>query len=271
MLFLVSVFFLFQKGYSQSDNFPLGARAAALGNAYSSESGLWSVHHNQAGLGFYPHLSMGFHHENKFLVDEFNLHAFALTLPVNSGTFGLSYSYYGYKIYNESKVGLAYGRQFGNGFSAGIQLNLHHNYLEGEFGNRNALSVEGGIQYKPGERVRLGIHLFNPTQSTISYRNDTIPAILTSGVTVLPISRLSWMLQLRKYLNRDIRIESGIEYLLMESLYIRGGIMTEPFQSTFGIGYLINKVSADIAFTRHPVLGFTPHFSLQVKFERYKD
>ncbi len=152
----------------QIRNFPIGSRAAALANAYVMESDIWSVYHNQAGLGFYPHFAIGFHHENKFVIKEYALHALAITLPTKPGTIGLSYRYFGYAKYNESKVGLGFGRQFGNGFAAGLQLNLHHTYLEGEFGNRNALTVEGGIQYKPANNLVIGAHVFNPTRSKIS-------------------------------------------------------------------------------------------------------
>ncbi|MGC9342709.1 MAG: hypothetical protein ACP5E3_08420 [Bacteroidales bacterium] len=254
--------------HAQSDNFTLGSRAAALGNAYAMESGLWSVHHNQAGLGFYPHLAIGFHHENKFVVPENNLHALGFTIPVNAGTFGLSYSYFGYSLYNESKVGLGFGKQFGNGFAAGVQINYHHNYLEGEFGNRNALTVEGGVQYKAGEKVILGAHLFNPTRSRISYRQDTIPTVFRTGASIRPIDDLVVLFQLEKRLDRKMRVQSGIEYQILSSLYLRGGVMTQPLISTFGVGYEIGKISADITFSRHPVLGFTPHFSLQAKLGR---
>ena len=266
-IFLPVIFILIvlQSVSGQSDNFPLGSRAAALGNAYSMESDLWSVQHNQAGLGFYPHFSIGFHHENKFVVSEYNLHAVAVSLPVNAGTFGVSYSYFGYSAYNESKVGLAFGKQFGNGFSAGIQVNYHHNYLEGEFGKRNTLSFEGGIQFKAGENVVLGAHLFNPTRAKISYVQDTIPTIFRTGVSLTPLEQIKVLFQMEKRLDSKLRLQSGLEYRLLESLYLRGGIMTQPFLSTFGLGYKIKKISADVAFSRHQILGFTPHFSLQVK------
>lgn len=250
--------------YSQSDNFPLGTRAAALSNAYSAESDLWSVQHNQAGLGFYPKLTFGLHHENKFATPDYNLHAAALTIPVNAGTFGVSYSYFGFTAYNESKVGLAFGKKFGEKFSAGVQLNYHYNFIMESFGNRNALSFEGGIQFRPANFIKLGAHLFNPTRSRISYNQDTIPTVFRTGLSITPLESLNLLFQLEKRLDQNLRIQSGLEYQLLESLYLRAGIMTDPFTSTFGLGYEINRISADIAFSRHPILGFTPHFSLQV-------
>ena len=91
-------------------NYPIGSRPAAMANAYVMESDVWSVYHNQAGLGFYPHFAIGFHHENKFVTKEIALHALAITVPTKPGTFGLSYRYFGYSIDNESKIGLGFGQ-----------------------------------------------------------------------------------------------------------------------------------------------------------------
>lgn len=269
-LLLLTILFLplLPQLHAQSDNFTLGSRAAALGNAYSMESDIWSVQHNQAGLGFYPHLSVGFHHENRYLVSENNLHAVAFTFPVNAGTFGLSYSYFGYSGYNESKLGLGFGKQFGNGLAAGIQFNYHHNFVLGEFGNRNSFTLEGGVQYKAGEKVILGAHLFNPTRSRISHDQDTIPTVFRTGFSVRPVDDLVILFQLNKRLDRKMRVQTGLEYQILSSLYLRGGILTQPFSSTFGIGYEMGRISADVAFSRHQILGFTPHFSLQARLGR---
>lgn len=268
ILFLLVLNILFFNHLSaQNNNFPVGSRASALANASVAESEIWSVSHNQAGLGFYPHFAIGFHHENKFVVPEYSLHAMALTLPGLNGTLGFSYSYFGYKVFNESKFGLAYGTAFGNKFAFGIQLNFHHTYLEGDYGNRNALSVEGGLQYKPTDKIVVAAHVFNPTRSTISESVlDTIPTIMKAGTSIRPFEKILVSLEVEKYLEEAVNIKAGLEYLLFESLFLRGGISTEPLTSTFGLGYKMKKLSADIAFTHHEILGFTPHFSLQVEF-----
>lgn len=267
-LSLFIMLFWFASAFTQSDNWPLGTRAASMGNAFVAESELWSVHHNQAGLGFYPYFTVGFHHENKFIVDEYNLHALALTVPVKKGSFGFSYSYFGYQVYNETKAGLAYGKQFGNGFSAGVQINYHYNYIEGEYGNRSALSFEGGIQYKPGEQICIGAHISNPTRSRISANlQDTIPTYFNVGFSYYPFTNFRLNLQVNKRLDYDYRLLAGTEYMFIENLFFRLGYMTNPNQLTFGLGYKLNKISADIGFTNHSILGFTPHFSFQARIK----
>jgi hypothetical protein len=90
---------------ASNDNYPAGARAAAMGNVSVMYPDFWSIWHNQAGLGFYSHLTLGIHHENRFVVPEFSLHAIGLTIPTGRGTLGFSYQYFGYPGYHESKLG----------------------------------------------------------------------------------------------------------------------------------------------------------------------
>ncbi len=248
-------------------NNPIGSRPAALANAYVMESDIWSVQHNQAGLGFYPHFAIGFHHENKYVLKEFAIHALAITLPTKPGTFGLSYTYYGYAVHNESKVGLGFGRQFGNGFAAGIQMNLHHIYQQDEFGKRNALTVEGGIQYKPADNLVIGAHVFNPTRAKISFIQDTIETTFSLGAGYRPFSKFFMAFETQKVLDRELSLKGGFEYEAYENLFLRTGISTAPLQNTFGLGLLIKKINVDIAFTHTRILGFTPHFSFQMRFD----
>ncbi len=259
---------LFPLSSIAQENFPVGSRPAALANAVVMESDIWSLSHNQAGLGDYHHFSIGFHHENKFIIPENALHSLALTLPVKPGTIGFSYTYFGFPKYNESKVGLAFGRNFGSKFSAGIQTNYHYIFVAGEYESRYALTVEGGIQYKPLETIRIGIHVFNPTRSRLApVQTDTLSTVLRAGISYSPFEKLWMALETEKSLTQKLRIKSGIEYEIQKGLFLRTGIITHPVQNTFGLGFNISRINADVAFSHHETLGFTPHFSMQVRLK----
>ncbi len=247
-------------------NFSVGSRAAGLANAVVMDTGIWAVSHNQAGLGEYRSLTVGFHHENKYVVEEFPLHALALAVPVKSGTMGFVYSYFGYIKYNENKIGLAFGKSFGDKISAGVQMNYHYVYNEGESENLDALTVEGGIQYKPINTIRIGVHLFNPSRSKLSPTNlDTLITTLRTGVSYSPVDKLWMAIETEKSLSYHLRIKTGIEYEVTEGLFLRTGILTHPVQNTFGLGFQIGRINADVAFSHSQTLGFTPHFSMHAK------
>jgi hypothetical protein len=261
------LYFLFlAQNLKAQDNFPVGSRAAALANAVVMDTGLWAISHNQAGLGNYKNFSIGFHHENKYVVKEHSLHSLALSVPVKGGTLGFIYSYFGYLKYNENKIGFAFGKSFGGKISAGVQLNYHYVYNEGEYENLHAVTVEGGIQYKPINTIRIGIHLFNPSQSKLSPTNlDTLITTLRAGVSYSPIEKLWMAIETEKNLSYHLRIKSGIEYEVTEGLFLRTGILTHPVQNTFGLGFQIGRINADVAFSHSQTLGFTPHFSMHAK------
>lgn len=269
LLLVFLMYILFPSPYIiAQENFPIGSRPAALANAVVMESDIWSVFHNQAGLGDYHNLSIGFHHENKYVVDEFALHALALTVPVNQGTIGFSYTYFGYPKYNESKIGLGFGKNFGDKFSAGVQVNYHYVYVFGEYENRHALTAEGGIQYKPIETIRIGIHVFNPSRSRLSPVDiDTLMTTLRAGFSYSPVEKLWMAIETEKNLDYNLRIKAGIEYEILKGLNLRTGIISHPVQNTFGLGFNISRISADVAFSHNQTLGFMPHFSLQVRLK----
>ena len=86
--------------FAVNDNYPSGARASALSGAGVALTGLWSSYHNQAGLAHVEKLMIGFHYENRYVVDEYGLHALALAVPVNWGTLGMNAVFFGYSKYN---------------------------------------------------------------------------------------------------------------------------------------------------------------------------
>ncbi len=250
-----------------NENYPLGSRAAAMGNASVAISDLWSVHHNQAGLASLSTLQAGFHHENKFMVQEFGLQAIALAVPARPGTIGFSYTYFGFSKYNESKVGLSFGRMFGKRFAAGVQINYLHTYIAEDYGDTGNITVEGGFIAEPVDGLFIGAHLYNPAGASITtYYDEPVPTILRFGIAGYLGNRVLASVETVKEMDHRLVFRAGLEAGVIGSLYLRGGIASDPVQSSFGLGYIFGGLAADIAFTNHQVLGFTPHFSVSYLF-----
>src|SRR5262245_21201539 len=86
----------------------IGARSNALGNASITLSDPFSLFNNQAAMAFVNNISIGLYTERRFMLKELSYNAGGVTLPTKSGVFGLSANYYGFDLYNEKKIGLAY-------------------------------------------------------------------------------------------------------------------------------------------------------------------
>jgi len=241
------------------------SRAAGLGYSTTSLTDGWSLFHNQAGLGHQGNTWIGVHHENRFITPELSFSALGAIIPVKPGAIGISIKRLGFSQFNQTKAGLAYGMQLSPTLSAGIQLNAHHIYFAGEYGSATAFSAEGGIIYTPTNNLNIGLHVINPTRSRL-YDDERIPTLVNLGLSYQISEMLMIAVGTEKNLDEDFSFMAGIEFAPINNLYLRSGMASKPGLLSFGVGYKINPIQIDVAFTRHEILGYTPHFSLSYTF-----
>jgi hypothetical protein len=253
-----------------SDNTPLGARSSGLGNSSVSLSDLWSVQNNQAGLGFVKKINAGAYYQNQFMLKELSTNAFAFSIPIKSGTFGLCISNFGYSNFSQNKYGLAFGKSFGNKIAIGIMMD----YLETnipEYGKKGSLVPEVGIQTKPIKNLTIGIHIFNPTRTNLAdYNDENIPTVIRLGGNYKFSDKVFVALETEKDIDKKPIIKAGLEYLPIKELYLRAGISTNPSLSCFGIGVNLKQFKLDLSSTYHSTFGFSPQVGLTYEFNAAK-
>lgn len=267
----ISVFsILLTSGYvvqSQPLNYLLGARFDAMSNASVMIPDLWSVSHNQAGLGWVNTPSVGFHFENKFAVPEYSLSGIGASIPTGHGSVGAMLYYFGYSQYHDVRVGLAYGHAFSEHFTAGIQLNYIGIYIADEYGTFSSVVAEGGIMAIPVKNLYVGAHIYNITASKMNDpEKEPLPVIFRLGLGYEFWDQLFVSLETEKELNKSAVIRTGAEFNVNKTFFLRAGYSSNPGKPSFGLGFLFYHFRADIAVTLHPTLGFTPYFSLQYSF-----
>jgi hypothetical protein len=250
-------------------NWPVGARQAAMCNTGLTIPDVWSNFHNQAGLAYINDLTIGLYHENKYMVKEYALHSIAVALPTHPGTFGLSYSYFGYTKYSESKLGLAFSKRLGENIAGGLQMDYMHTYIGDGYGTTGAFTFECGIIVKPTENLSIGAHLFNAARQTIKSGelSEKIPTIFRLGLGYKFGDKGLASLETEKYLDDRPIYKASMEYKILQSLYARFGVSNGYTKYAIGFGYATKRMKADIAFSQHPVLGFTPHLGLTYEFK----
>lgn len=250
-----------------NDNFPAGARSSAVANASVTSADCWSTFNNQAGLAWISTPVAGLHFENRYLVKEFSMQAGTLAIPLKPGTIAASYRFFGYSKYYESKFGLGFGRKFSKYFTAGVQVDYLQTHIAEGYGNYNTVVAEIGILTKPTKNFSIGFHLFNPNR--IKHRTlpeETVPTVVRFGLGYSFDGKASILFETEKDLDQKPVYKGGIEIAMLHQLYLRCGYATGYEQLSFGLGYKLKKCFADIAFTRHYILGFTSHISLGYEF-----
>ena len=268
-IFFLIVVFIANRLFA-ADNYLSGSRAAGMGNAAVTLDDVWAVSHNQAGLAMLLQPSAGIYFENRFMVKELSVKSFALALPVkNSGVFAVSGTQFGYSKYNEKKAGLAYARKLGRKISIGIQLDYLSTFIADDYGSRGTMAVEGGILAEPLSNLRLGVHIFNPTRAKLAeYGDERVPVLFRVGAGYSFSNKVIFCAEVEKDIDYNASFRGGIEYHPVEQLYLRGGISTNPVQSSFGFGLKLKNFRMDVSASYHQVLGFSPQLGLSYDFQK---
>lgn len=270
-LFLCLVLVLPSALMAGNYNYPVGARSASLACSSVSLTDVWSSFNNQAGLAWLQAPSLGFHYENRFLVKEYAQHAATIAVPLKPGTGALSYHYFGYSKYHESKIGIAFARKFSKAFSAGVQLNYHQTYLAEGYGTHSALTVEAGVVFNPTETLCIGAHVFNPNRVRSNASTDEyIPTIYRFGASYNLLDKALIVLETEKDLDLRPVYKGGLEVKALKNLELRMGISSGYIEYTFGFGYHSRRFGLDLAFSHHSILGYTPQASVTVNLSRRK-
>ncbi len=250
-----------------NDKNALGARAAALGTASVTFSDVYAVFANQAGLANLSGLSASLYAENRFLIKDINLFAAAFALPTKSGTFGLGATYFGNSLYNESQIRLAYGRKLSEKLALGVEFDFVSLSIS-EYGSKSALTFGLGLQYKISDEFKVGGHVYNPLRVTLAdspfpdAEDDKLPMIIKFGMAYSPSDKVTVLGETEKSLDQDPIFKVGIEYQLIDKLYLRAGVSNSPTNATFGMGVNLGALKIDFASSFHPDLGYTPSVSI---------
>lgn len=248
-------------------NYPAGARSSGVANASVTFTDGWGAFNNQGGLAFLTSPVAGFHFENRFLLKEMSMKAGMFALPLKTGTLAVSARYFGYSKYYESKFGLAYGLKFTDRFAAGVQINYLQTHIADGYGNYNAVAAEIGLLAEPADNFFVGAHVFNPTMTRHNaYPEERIPTVFRLGARYSFEERASVLFETEKEVDYKPFYKLGIEVQAINNFFLRCGYSTDIRQYSFGLGYKYRRISADLAFSRHYLLGFTPHASLSYEF-----
>jgi len=249
------------------DNHPSGARSAALGHASVALGDIWSTFNNQAGLASLTRSEWAFYSENRFLMKELGYGAMAYALPVSAGTFAFSASYFGFSAYNDSKLGLAYARNFGDNLSFGVQFDYMMSRQGEPYGNRNFMTFEAGILAKASPKLTLGAHIYNPLSVKYAgYNNEKTPVILRLGASYVLSDKIRLLAETEKGLYSDPTLNAGIEYTAAKWIVLRGGLSSGPSTVSFGGGFIFGNFTIDVSSSYHTILGYSPQFSLSYRF-----
>ena len=241
------------------------AKSNALGGSGLIQNNIWSNFTNQAGLAEINQFIIGVGTENSFGIKELSTHTAVFALPVNGGVFGLNIAYTGFELYNETKIGLAFGKRLSKSFNVGIQIDYLGMYADESTNNSNKFTFEIGAQKKLMQKLTLGAHIFNPIGVKLN-KDENIPSIFKLGLRYDANEKVAIFTEGELESEQNAKLKFGLEYKIIKQLQLRTGFSTNPAKNSFGIGYTLNNMQLDIAVNRHQLLGYSPQFSVSSTF-----
>jgi len=259
---------VFTHGFAGGEKNTTGARSMALGGASLVNADIWAAFNNQAGLMGMQGMQAAVFYQSMFFVDGLGDQGFAFSSELGKGRVALDLSSFGVSAFKDTRLGLAYAMRLSERFDMGVQLNYHSTRIQGDrYGKRSSLTAELGLITHFGEDFDLGVHLYNPSQTQLSeYQDERIPTILGLGGAYRFSKKLSLLADFSKDVDRPMQVGSGIEYQVVEGVWLRGGVSTAPTFSSFGAGFKVAGVNVDIAAAYHNTLGYSTQISLFYQF-----
>ena len=235
----------------------LTARYTGIGVYSKNFVDVQSVSSNQAALPNVQSIAASIYSEKRFLVNELNSYAVTACLPFQSGAVGLFAKYLGYNDYNETQLGVAYGKTLGK-INIGMQFNYHSLRIQG-YGKDASYTLEVAVITKLSEQVVAGIHIFNPTGSGFGNNIlEKLPRVYTAGLGYEASKKVYVGAEIIKEEDRSIGINGSLQYVFAKKLFARVGIYTETTNLYFGLGWKWQTFRVDITSNYHPELGITP-------------
>lgn len=250
------------------DILPGGGKSTAMSGASVTNRDLWSAFNNQAGLADVRHISAGLIYENKFLLKELGTKAGAFAIPVNKGTFALSFYKYGFNLYNENKVGLAYAMPLSERFKAAVQLDYMLTQLAENYGKKGLFTFELGLLAKINDKWYMGAQVYNPMRvKLISDVEERIPSYIRFGTNYMFNDNVNLVVEAEKDMQNKPVVRAGVDYQLVKNVYVRAGVGSNPGIFSFGFGIDMKIFKVDFGTSKHSTLGYSPAVSLMYSFE----
>jgi hypothetical protein len=268
---LIVFFFLSIHINASNGEGPIGARSSALAHASSTLFDVWSARNNQGSLAFVRKTEMGAFYENRFFVKELSQSGFVIALPIKKGTFGLTYSTMGYKLYRESQASLAYSIKLNESIGVGVSIDYLNTKIADIYGQAHAVTGSVGITAKLTKQIIFSTHIYNPFKAKITnYNNERVPTIFKFGAQYIFSKKVCLLVEAEKTSAQKINIKGGIEYNPSSLIYIRVGAASYPTQAAFGLGVNYQGLKIDVSSMYHSILGFSPQIGLSYAFGKEK-
>lgn len=233
----------------------IDTRAYSMGNCLSVLPGFA----NPAGYVFASdNRKVSLQYVNRYGIKELSTYAGTFNFPNKYLNIGVYMSRYGFKAYHETLSSFNMYRKLSSYIGLGIRVNYMNLHYSDRESNKSLLTADIGLLVQPLEHFILSVLAINPfcIDLKVNGRKIEVPIILSVGASYQLSDSFLVVAEVEKDFVYPVLVKLGMEYNPVKQLNIRVGMYGKPFTPTFGVGVKLSSFSFDLAFNKHPVLGF---------------
>ncbi|MFK7900942.1 MAG: hypothetical protein AB8B61_09315 [Cyclobacteriaceae bacterium] len=243
-----------------------GARSTGLGNINTTLIDEFSVFNNPAALSQLTATRVGFFSNRTYALSELSTYGLALAIPKSHGTFGIAVSRFGFSSFNQTLIGLAYGKRLSKTISIGFKINRVSTKIINYNQTSNWL-IDLGLFTQLTDGLSWGVHIFNPMKPQLGELEEMkTAAIFKTGISYQIIQSTRLFAELEKGSELTPITKAGLEYANQDNFFIRIGTTISPTQFFIGAGIKKEHIQLDFATAYHHTLGYTPSVSASYEF-----
>ncbi len=237
---------------------PIAATYTGLGAYSINHNDAFSFTANQASLAQTTSLSAGLYGERRFMLQELSSYSAVVVVPTSSGGFGVKANYNGFTDFNETQIGLAYGRKLGSKLDIGAQFNYNSVRIN-TYGNSAAIGFEVGTVFHLSEKLHTGLQVSNPLGGKYG-KNQTekLSSLYSFGIGYDASKKFLVSVEVQKEEDQPVNVNAGFQYKIIPQLLVRAGLSSATSSVWAGAGIAIKNLRLDIVAGYHPQLGVTP-------------
>ena len=259
------------------DDYQPSARARGMGGAYSSVADdINGMFFNPGGIADVDYeASLGYANLFGESFSEFKSLALGAKLPAKLGTLGfglraMDVSFEDYQLLSEQVYSLSHAFALQKDIHSTINLGYSVNYYRlawDENDTDGAFGLDLGLTALLHTRTKLGFSVSNLNQAKMGFENQIkLPAKLALGISYIPYDGVITSIEVKKDFAQETEFMGGVEAKIFEPLKLRFGVHQNPATYSAGLGFALQGVELDYAFTMHTVLKPTHYLNLAYKY-----
>lgn len=252
--------------YAQTTHSPITSYYPSSGAYSKSFRDAFSIISNIGALSTQKAFNTGVYGERRFMLSETGLYTAVVTVPTSSGNFALQTDYFGYKAYNESQTGIAYGLLLNEKTGIGAKINYYSVRIP-SYLSISSVNFELGTVMQISDQLHTGISVYNPLNSPLGKNTgQKIASVYKTGIGYEMSASFFTQIEIIKEKDKDVNVHVALQYRPITQLFARAGIFTGTSSGYFGAGYLYRQLRMDISVSFHQQLGISPGLLLLYHF-----